>query len=175
MWKHIAMQWLVAYILEHLLVLLLLGVLFWFDFIQPRIIFHLMQSLSSIMNLFYSTRVFTVFSTSKDHRQGTAAMAGCILVDFDKIQVCDRRWFVPLRMSLGSFLNKSGVGWGGVMVAYDIPTILMFRARCHDSLLLVPMNHFTPLVRNMSTHLVESTWLHWCYCLHHQLNSGRET
>jgi hypothetical protein len=31
--------------------------------------------------------VFTVFSTSKDHRQGERAMAGCILVDNDKIQV----------------------------------------------------------------------------------------
>ena len=35
-------------------------------------------------------RVFTVFSTSKDHRQGAKAMAGCILVDFDKIQVINR-------------------------------------------------------------------------------------
>jgi hypothetical protein len=34
-----------------------------------------------------SHRVFTVFSTSKDHRQGERAMAGCILVDNDKIQV----------------------------------------------------------------------------------------
>jgi len=34
--------------------------------------------------------VFTVFSTSKDHRQGAKAMAGCILVDFDKIQVINR-------------------------------------------------------------------------------------
>ena len=33
-------------------------------------------------------RVFTVFSTSKDHGQGRKAMAGCILVDVDKIQVC---------------------------------------------------------------------------------------
>ena len=32
-------------------------------------------------------RVFTVFSTSKDHRQGERAMAGCILVDSDQIQV----------------------------------------------------------------------------------------
>jgi hypothetical protein len=28
-----------------------------------------------------------VFSTSKDHRQGDKAMAGCILVDNEKIQV----------------------------------------------------------------------------------------
>ena len=32
-------------------------------------------------------RVFTVFSTSKDHRQGERAMAGCILIDSDQIQV----------------------------------------------------------------------------------------
>lgn len=35
-------------------------------------------------------RVFTVFSTSKDHNQGSEAMAGCILVDFDKLQVINR-------------------------------------------------------------------------------------
>lgn len=35
-------------------------------------------------------RVFTVFSTSKDHGQGRSALAGCILVDFDKIQVINR-------------------------------------------------------------------------------------
>ena len=32
--------------------------------------------------------MFTVFSTSKDHRQGAKAMAGCILVDFDKVGGC---------------------------------------------------------------------------------------
>ena len=31
-----------------------------------------------------------MFSTSKDHRQGCRAMAGCILVDFDMIQVINR-------------------------------------------------------------------------------------
>lgn len=35
-------------------------------------------------------RVFTVFSTSKDHNQGASAMAGCILVDNDKLQVINR-------------------------------------------------------------------------------------
>lgn len=35
-------------------------------------------------------RVFTVFSTSKDHHQGSQAMAGCILVDFEKLQVINR-------------------------------------------------------------------------------------
>ena len=37
-----------------------------------------------------AARVFTVFSTSKDHRQGERAMAGCILVDEDRIQVINR-------------------------------------------------------------------------------------
>lgn len=35
-------------------------------------------------------RVFTIFSTSKDHNQGSEAMAGCILVDDDKLQVINR-------------------------------------------------------------------------------------
>jgi hypothetical protein len=35
-------------------------------------------------------RVFTVFSTSKDHGQGTGAVAGCILVDNDAIRVINR-------------------------------------------------------------------------------------
>lgn len=35
-------------------------------------------------------RVFTVFSTSKDHNQGSQAMCGCILVDFEKLQVINR-------------------------------------------------------------------------------------
>ena len=35
-------------------------------------------------------RVFTVFSTSKDHRQGSNAMAGCVLVDNYLIQVINR-------------------------------------------------------------------------------------
>lgn len=37
-----------------------------------------------------SARVFTVFSTSKDHRQGGSAMAGCILVDNYLIQAINR-------------------------------------------------------------------------------------
>eukprot|EP00559_Dactyliosolen_fragilissimus_P003431 CAMPEP_0184858862 /NCGR_PEP_ID=MMETSP0580-20130426/3896_1 /TAXON_ID=1118495 /ORGANISM="Dactyliosolen fragilissimus" /LENGTH=631 /DNA_ID=CAMNT_0027355195 /DNA_START=26 /DNA_END=1921 /DNA_ORIENTATION=+ len=35
-------------------------------------------------------KVFTIFSTSKDHNQGNEAMAGCILVDFEKMQVINR-------------------------------------------------------------------------------------
>lgn len=35
-------------------------------------------------------RVFTVFSTSQDHNQGAHAMAGCMLVDNDKLQVINR-------------------------------------------------------------------------------------
>ncbi|RYY85619.1 hypothetical protein EON63_07180 [archaeon] len=39
------------------------------------------------VSLSKGARVFTVFSTSKDHRQGEKAMAGCILIDNEKIQV----------------------------------------------------------------------------------------
>ncbi|GAX25353.1 hypothetical protein FisN_5Lh447 [Fistulifera solaris] len=35
-------------------------------------------------------RVFTVFSTSQDHNQGQDAMAGCILVDNEQLQVINR-------------------------------------------------------------------------------------
>lgn len=35
-------------------------------------------------------KVFTIFSTSKDHNQGNKAMAGCILVDSDNLQVINR-------------------------------------------------------------------------------------
>lgn len=42
------------------------------------------------VSLSKGARVFTVFSTSKDHRQGSRAMAGCILVDFEKLQVINR-------------------------------------------------------------------------------------
>lgn len=35
-------------------------------------------------------RVFTVFSTSKDHGQGTGAVAGCVLIDPDAIRVINR-------------------------------------------------------------------------------------
>lgn len=34
--------------------------------------------------------MFTIFSTSKDHNQGKEAMAGCILVDFENLQVINR-------------------------------------------------------------------------------------
>ena len=37
-----------------------------------------------------NARVFTVFSTSKDHGQGAGATAGCILVDEDSIRVINR-------------------------------------------------------------------------------------
>jgi diadenosine tetraphosphatase ApaH/serine/threonine PP2A family protein phosphatase len=35
-------------------------------------------------------RVLTVFSTSKDHNQGQGAMAGCILIDNEEIQIINR-------------------------------------------------------------------------------------
>ena len=42
------------------------------------------------VSLSKSARVFTVFSTSKDHRQGGRAMAGCVLVDCENIKVINR-------------------------------------------------------------------------------------
>ena len=39
------------------------------------------------VSLSKGAKVFTVFSTSKDHGQGKGAMCGCILVDFEKLLV----------------------------------------------------------------------------------------
>ncbi len=39
------------------------------------------------VSLSKGAKVFTVFSTSKDHGQGKGAMCGCILVNHDKLQV----------------------------------------------------------------------------------------
>lgn len=71
--------------------------------------------------LIFFCSVFTVFSTSKDHRQGERAMAGCILVDNDKIQVINRspqykNKYVHRRTSvslenLSSSQVRSGVFW----------------------------------------------------------------
>lgn len=61
--------------------------------------------------------MFTVFSTSKDHGQGKGAMAGCILVDFDRIQVINRSpaykdKYVHHRSSMGVDLSDSQVSRG---------------------------------------------------------------
>ncbi|CAM9947186.1 unnamed protein product, partial [Discosporangium mesarthrocarpum] len=42
------------------------------------------------VSLSKGAKVFTVFSTSKDHGQGSGAMCGCILVDFEKLLVINR-------------------------------------------------------------------------------------
>ncbi|CAM9508427.1 unnamed protein product [Ectocarpus sp. 4 AP-2014] len=42
------------------------------------------------VSLSKGAKVFTVFSTSKDHGQGRGAMCGCILVNHDKLQVINR-------------------------------------------------------------------------------------
>jgi len=39
------------------------------------------------VSLSKKARCFTVFSTSKDHNQGSAAICGCILVDFHRLEV----------------------------------------------------------------------------------------
>ena len=62
----------------------------------------------------FSLRVFTVFSTSKDHGQGRKAMAGCILVDVDKIQVINRspaykNKYIHHRTSVGCDLSDEQV------------------------------------------------------------------
>ncbi|CAM9679230.1 unnamed protein product [Chrysoparadoxa australica] len=42
------------------------------------------------VSLSKGAKVFTVFSTSRDHGQGKGAMCGCILVDFDRLMVINR-------------------------------------------------------------------------------------
>ena len=42
------------------------------------------------VSLSKGAKVFTVFSTSKDHHQGRQASCGCILIDVEKIQVIVR-------------------------------------------------------------------------------------
>lgn len=42
------------------------------------------------VSLSKKARCFTVFSTSKDHNQGSAAICGCILVDFHRLEVITR-------------------------------------------------------------------------------------
>lgn len=42
------------------------------------------------VSLSKGAKVFTVFSTSKDHGQGKMATCGCILVDFDRLLVINR-------------------------------------------------------------------------------------
>ena len=62
-------------------------------------------------------RVFTVFSTSQDHNQGSNAMAGCILVDNAKLQVINRS---PACMSYHFH-------WRGWNVSNVIsPTVILF-------------------------------------------------
>jgi hypothetical protein len=60
--------------------------------------------------LFCFPRVFTVFSTSRDHGQGASAVAGCILVDTDKIHVINRspaykNKYIHHRTSIGCDLS----------------------------------------------------------------------
>lgn len=67
----------------------------------------------SIFESFFS-RVFTVFSTSRDHGQGHGAVAGCILVDVDKIQVINRspaykNKYIHHRTSIGCDLTDDQV------------------------------------------------------------------
>lgn len=67
------------------------------------------------VSLSKAAKVFTVFSTSKDHGQGKKAMAGCILADCDKIQVINRspaykNKYVHHRTSVGVHLTEDQLG-----------------------------------------------------------------
>ncbi len=57
-------------------------------------VFNLLHAVGLFINLLIPHRNFSyrprVFSTSKDHNQGNNAMAGCILIDFEKMQVINR-------------------------------------------------------------------------------------
>lgn len=77
--------------------------------------YHHLSLLSVVFNrINVFGRVFTVFSTSKDHGQGRKAMAGCILVDVDKIQVINRspaykNKYIHHRTSVGCELTDDQV------------------------------------------------------------------
>ena len=63
------------------------------DFLQQQNLSYIMRAHEAHAEgvaVSKGARVFTVFSTSKDHNQGNQAMAGCILVDFEKMQVINR-------------------------------------------------------------------------------------
>ena len=63
------------------------------DFLQQQGLSYIMRAHEAHADgvaVSKGARVFTVFSTSKDHNQGSQAMAGCILVDFEKMQVINR-------------------------------------------------------------------------------------
>jgi hypothetical protein len=54
-------------------------------------------------------RIFTVFSTSQDHNQGTNALAGCILVDNDQLQVINRSPACEYYRESSGVLESDGV------------------------------------------------------------------
>ena len=63
------------------------------DFLQQHDLSYIMRAHEAHAEgvaISKEARVFTVFSTSKDHNQGNQALAGCILVDNDKLQVINR-------------------------------------------------------------------------------------
>jgi len=63
------------------------------DFLQEEDLSYIMRAHEAHADgvaVSKGARVFTVFSTSKDHNQGNEALAGCVLVDFEKLQVINR-------------------------------------------------------------------------------------
>lgn len=63
------------------------------DFLQQHQLSYIIRAHEAHaygVSLSKRARCFTVFSTSKDHNQGREAICGCILVDFEKMEVITR-------------------------------------------------------------------------------------
>uniref|UniRef100_A0A7S2WKS3 Serine/threonine specific protein phosphatases domain-containing protein n=1 Tax=Rhizochromulina marina TaxID=1034831 RepID=A0A7S2WKS3_9STRA len=63
------------------------------DFLREHKLSYIMrahEAHSYGVSLSKGARCFTVFSTSKDHNQGSRAICGCVLVDFDRMEVITR-------------------------------------------------------------------------------------
>eukprot|EP00622_Pseudochattonella_farcimen_P000041 FR734454.1.p1 GENE.FR734454.1~~FR734454.1.p1 ORF type:complete len:181 (+),score=25.64 FR734454.1:26-544(+) len=63
------------------------------DFLQQQQLSYIIRAHEAHaygVSLSKRARCFTVFSTSKDHNQGSKAICGCILVDFDQMEVITR-------------------------------------------------------------------------------------
>lgn len=58
--------------------------------VSPAPCFQAHEAHAYGVSLSKAARCFTVFSTSKDHNQGSRAICGCVLVDFDRMEVITR-------------------------------------------------------------------------------------
>mmetsp|Transcript_5507 Transcript_5507/g.8315 ORF Transcript_5507/g.8315 Transcript_5507/m.8315 type:complete len:407 (+) Transcript_5507:380-1600(+) len=81
-------------------------------------------------------KVFTVFSTSKDHGQGKRAMCGCILVDFDKIQVITRsNKYKDKYIHRRDSMSLVGITAAEQQKLFDIGVIKEAEVKYHDEFL----------------------------------------